>query len=100
MNKDLQLSTSLDEPDLLKNMVEKLADKRYDLGYGNASVPASWQAIETSTVETYVKVTVSLSDANAGESDQINMPFTTNFIFTCIKETGSNYLLSWNSSLS
>ena len=100
MNNILPITTTLDEPDLLRNMVEKLADKRYDIGYGNASVPALWNALEASTVETYVKGTVSFSDANEKESVQINMPFTTSFIFTCIKEKGSNYQLSWSSSLS
>lgn len=95
----LQITATVERPDLLKDLVEKLADRRYDIGYSDSSVPSSWRALETSSIETYVSGTVALADSDA-EGSPINMPFTTQFLFTCVKEKGSAYMLSWSSSLS
>ena len=47
----IAISATLAEPQLLKNIVEKLADRRYDIGYGREKVKRGWQAIETSSIE-------------------------------------------------
>ncbi len=96
MKKSLNITATLDQPDFLENLVEKLAYRRYDIGYSNSIVPKSWKAIETSSVETYVNGIVALS----GKNDQINMPFITRFLFSCIKEKDGLYHLAWSSSLS
>lgn len=96
MNKALHITAILDQPGLLEDLVEKLAHRRYDLGYSNETVPAPFQAIETSSTETYVSGTVSLAVNN----QIINMPFITSFVFTCTKAKHEAYKLGWGSSLS
>ena len=39
MNKSLHIQTTLDQPDLLEDLVEKLACRRYDIGYGKEKMP-------------------------------------------------------------
>jgi len=96
MKKALHITAILDQPGLLEDMVEKLAYRRYDLGYSNEVVPPPFQAIETSSTETYVSGTVSL----AINDELIHMPFITNFLFTCTKEKNGDYNLEWGTSLS
>ena len=96
MKKTLNISTTLDQPGLLENMIEKLAYRRYDIGYGKEKMPRNFEALETSSAETYVSGTVALTDTD----ENINMPFITSFLFTCIKGKDESYKLSWSSSLS
>jgi hypothetical protein len=96
MKKSLNISTSLDQQSLLENMVEKLAYRHYDIGYGKVKMPKNFQGLETSSAETYVSGTVALTD----KDENINMPFITRFMFTCIKGKDESYKLTWSSSLS
>ncbi|MDP4264883.1 MAG: hypothetical protein Q8941_20310 [Bacteroidota bacterium] len=96
MNKSLHISTTFDQPGLLENLVEKLACRRSDIGYGKEKMPLDFEALETSSTETYVSGTVSLSD----KDESINMPFTSSFLFTCIKGKDDHYKLTWAISLS
>jgi len=96
MNNSLHISTTLDQPMLLENMVEKLAYRRYDTGYSNEKLPGNRKALETSSAETYVSGTVAI-ECN---DENINMPFITSFLFTCIKEKNNPYKLTWSTSLS
>jgi hypothetical protein len=96
MKKSLLISTTLDQQSLLENMVEKLACRRYDFGFGNEKMPRNFDALETSSTETYVSGTVALSDKN----ENINMPFITSFLFTCIKAKNDHYKLTWAASMS
>jgi hypothetical protein len=96
MNKSLNISMSLDKPDLLENLVEKLAYRRYDIGYGKEKMPRNFEALETSSAETYASGTVAITD----KDETINMPFITSFLFTCIKGKDESYKLTWCSSLS
>jgi hypothetical protein len=96
MNKTLHISTTLDQPILLENMVEKLAYRRYDTGYSHEKMPGNRKALETSSAETYVSGTVAIRCDN----ETINMPFITSFLFTCIKIKGYPYKLTWGASLS
>jgi hypothetical protein len=96
MKKPLKITATLDKPTLIEDMVEKLADRRVDVGYSNALVPQELKAIDTSSTETYVSGTVGLND----NDDSINMPFITCFLFTCIKGKEKPYKLEWVSSLS
>jgi hypothetical protein len=96
MKKSLHISTSLDQQVLLENMVEKLACRHYDIGYGKEKMPRNFEALETSSAETYVSGTVALSD----QDENINMPFITSFLFTCIKGKNDLYKLTWCTSLS
>ena len=96
MKNSLQITTTIDQPDLLEGRVEKLAYRHHDLGYGQQQIPGNHEAIEASSAETYVSGTVAI--CNSGE--QINLPFITCFVFTCIKRKDSVYKLEWSSSLS
>ena len=97
MNNTLHISAALDQPELLENMVEKLAYRTYDIGYGKALVPKSLQAIETSSAEIYVSGTVEFIFK---KDERIRIPFITNFLFTCTKGKNDPYKLTWSMSLS
>lgn len=96
MKQPLKISAILDKPDLIEDMVEKLADRRIDIGYRNAIVPVDLKAIDTSSTETYVSGTVAIEF----NCEKINMPFITCFLFTCMKGKEKAYHLEWVSSLS
>ena len=98
MNKLLNIAAVLDQPDLLENLVEKLATRHYDIGFSSQLVPENWCAVETSSTETYVSGTLQL--ASADNDLLINMPFITSMLFTCIKNNKTDYRLLWSSSLS
>jgi hypothetical protein len=96
MNKSITISTTLDQPGLLEDMIEKLAYRRYDVGYGKELVPRGQTALETSSTETYLSGSVALEDSD----EIIHMPFITSFLFTCIKGKNESYKLAWSTSLS
>jgi len=100
MNNILNITATLDQPELLENLVERLASRRYDIGYSRELVPQDWQAIETSSTETYVSGTLSFSGLAKNDDALFNMPFITSMIFTCIKGKEDDYRLLWSSSLS
>ena len=100
MDKSLHITAVFDKPDLLENLVEKLADRRYDIGYSNEVVPNEWKAIETSSTETFVSGTLAFSGVMDNDDASINMPFITSFLFTCIKGKERPYKLEWSTSLS
>ncbi len=90
----------MDQPGLLKTLVEKIASRRYDIGYSNEAVPKNWQAVDTSSAESYVSGTLAFSGLINNDDATINMPFITSFLFTCIKGSEDQYSLAWSSSLS
>lgn len=96
MKRHLHISACFDEPEFVQNLVERLAYRRNELGYGNQVMPKGLKAIETSSTETYVSGTLAI---DAGNDEQIRMPFITSFLFTCIKGKTEPYQLIWSSSL-
>ena len=98
MKKDLHISASFDQPEFVQNLVERLAYRRYELGFSKQAMPRGLKALETSSTETYVSGTMAL-DLESGE-ERINMPFITCFMFTCIKGKTDPYQLIWSASLS
>jgi predicted secreted acid phosphatase len=100
MNKSLNIVATVDQPGLLESLVEKIASRRYDIGYSKEVVPQNWQAIETSSTETYVSGTLSFSGLVNDDDAFVNMPFITSMLFTCIKGKEDSYRLLWSSSLS
>jgi hypothetical protein len=92
----LAVTVTLDEAPLLKNLVEKLAHRRYDIGYADQLMPSGWQAIETSTIEAYVSGCMDIAE----KEEYIAMAYTTCFSFTCTKAFGGDNTLSWVNSLS
>ncbi|HEY4198324.1 MAG TPA: hypothetical protein VGM63_22440 [Mucilaginibacter sp.] len=100
MNQSLNITATLDQPDLLESLVEKLASRRYDIGYSKEIMPQDWQAVETSSTETYISGTLSFSGLVNNDDASINIPFITSMLFTCIKGKEDDYRLLWSSSLS
>lgn len=96
MKKHLHISATFDEPAFVQNLVERLAYRRNELGYGNVSVPSGLKALETSSTETYVSGTLAI---DITDEEPINMPFITCFLFTCVKGKTEPYQLIWSSSL-
>ncbi len=96
MKKSLHITATIDQPGFLEDMVEKLAYRHYDLGYGKQKMPSNREALETSSTETYISGTMVMDDSG----EHLNMPFITRFVFTCIKGKDSVYKLGWSSSLS
>ncbi len=92
----LAISITVDEESLLRNLVEKLAHRRYDLGYLHQAMPEGWQAMETSSIEAYVSGTMDISHKDGN----IDIAYTTCFSFTCIKIEGEENSLAWVNSLS
>lgn len=66
MKQHLHISAAFDEPEFVQNLVERLAYRRYELGFSNEKVPSGFKALETSTTETYVSGTMAI-DFNNGE---------------------------------
>jgi hypothetical protein len=97
MKKDLHISASFDEPEFVQNLVERLAYRRYELGFSKQQMPRGLKALETSSTETYVSGTMALDMEN---EERINMPFITAFVFTCVKGKTDPYQLIWSASLS
>ncbi len=96
MKSSLQITAAIDHPELLEDRVEELAYRHYDLGYGKQEIPGNYEALETSSAEVYVSGNVAINNSR----QQINMPFITCFVFTCVKTKHSFYKLEWSSSLS
>ena len=93
MKKTLHIKTTIDEEAFLENMVEKLA-----LRHNNKkqTIPGIDEVLDTSSNETYVSGTVAIETAD----EEINMPFITSFLFTCIKISDDTYSLEWGVSMS
>ena len=96
MKKLININTTLDQPDLLESMVEKLACRRYDIGYGKEKMPRNLEALETSSAQIYISGNIAFSD----KDENINMPFITSFLFTCVKGKHGQYELTWATSMS
>ena len=100
MKKEMSISASLYDPGLLKNLVEKIASNHVDYGFTDAIVPRGWNAVETSCTMAYVMGTFSMNAKSSNDAGQFNVPFTSCFLFTCIKEKYGLFNLEWSASLS
>lgn len=100
MNKSLHIIATLNEPELLESLVEKLAGRLHNIGYSHEVVQKDWQTLETSSTEAYVSGTLSFSGIKNNDDAPFNMPFITSMLFTCVKSKEDGYHLLWSSSLS
>jgi hypothetical protein len=96
MTTSLAISTTLYDPSLLTNIVEELACRRNDSRVSGEIVEPGWQPIGSSSLEAFVSGTAEISNGK----DFFKMPFTTCFLFTCIRAKNRDYDLTWASSLS
>jgi len=92
----IAITATLEEPNLLQILVEKLAECNLDFGYCFKQVQPGWKAIETSSIEVMVSGGIQLSNKN----ELIDIPFVTSFIFTCTKTAKEKFDLTWSHSLS
>ena len=97
MNKTLHISTALDKPGLLEDMVEKLVSLRADNGITDLMMPRGLEAIDTSSTEAYASGNI---EFDYNEKEKIRMPFITSFLFTCTRNKKEPYDLNWSMSLS
>lgn len=100
MKKNLHITTTVDQPELLENLVEKLAGRPYNIYNRKTSLPDKRKIAETSSTESYLSGTMVLNDLAGNEETRINMPFITSFLFTCIKEETNSCKIAWSVSLS
>jgi hypothetical protein len=96
MKKALHITATIDQPEFLEDLVEKLAYRHNDIGYGKQRMPVNHEALETSSTDTYISGTMAMDDSG----EHVDVPFITRFVFTCIKGKDSGYKLEWSSSLS
>jgi hypothetical protein len=82
MNKSLTITATLDQPDLLEDLVEKLAQRKDDAGFSNPEV--------------FVSGTMGIAD----DDTHFDIPFVTRFVFTCFEEGDDTYYLACGASLS
>jgi hypothetical protein len=96
MKTTLHITATIDQPGFLEDMVEKLAYRHNGPGYHTINLPENREPVQSSSTETYLSGTMAINDSD----EQINMPFITSFLFTCIKGNDGIYKLEWGSSLS
>ena len=92
MKQTLQIMADFEKPDLLKDMVEKLVQRRTD----HKTYLPEREAIVTSSTEAYVCGTISLNE----DENTIRVPFDSSFLFTCIQGINGQYEVTWSASLS
>jgi len=92
----IAIIATLEDPDMLQILVEKLAECNVDIGYSLQQVQPGWRAIDTSSIEVLASVGIHFSN----KKDSTNTSFVTSFLFTCIKSTHGKYDLTWSHSLS
>lgn len=95
MKKTLHIKATIDEEAFLEDMVEKLALRHTYTGLSEAT-DRNKDLLETSSTETYVSGTIVMETP----VEQVNIPFITSFLFTCIRESEDTYSLEWGLSMS
>lgn len=95
-SQNIIINATVDQPDLLENLVEKLAYRRYPEGGVREKMPHNRRALETSSTEIYMSGTLDIEDGQ----ERIYMPFITCFLFTCLKGDEGNCRVAWSNSLS
>jgi hypothetical protein len=96
MKKTLRIKAMIDEEAFLEDMVEKLALRHNYTGITKKKKIGVNDVLETSSTETYVSGTMAIET----KDQEINIPFITSFLFTCIKESKDTYSLEWGISMS
>jgi hypothetical protein len=100
MKRISHISATLEEPRLLIQIVEQIAKYgEHTGGFSSETVPPEWAAIDISSTEVFVGGRVNLAGEGPGKAN-INLPFTSSFLFTCIRDAKSSYQLEWGLSLS
>ena len=96
MKQTLHIIAMIDEEAFLEDMVEKLALRHTFSNPDKQPIAGNIETVETSSTETYVSGTLAIETLE----EQINAPFITSFLFTCIKISKDTYSLEWGISMS
>lgn len=100
MKKNISITASFHQPATLKDLVENIASCHTDMGYCKVAVPQEWKAVEISSTQIYVMGSFDVHTKTDSSVNQISMPFTSSFLFTCLKEKCGLFNLEWSLSLS
>lgn len=100
MKQNIRITANLNEPGTLKDLVENLASCHTDMGYCKVPVPHQWKALEISSTQAFVRGAFDVHTKTDDTVRQLIMPFTSTFLFTCIKEKCGLFNLEWSLSLS
>jgi hypothetical protein len=100
MKKFFQISTEIDEPALLQNLVEKLAVRRGGQFVGGQPLTPDYKSVETASSQTFVSGAIQIEEGEGSEAILIRVPFITQYQFTCVRESKDEYSLKWEMSLS
>ena len=92
----LAVTACIDEMMFLEELVKHLADARSPKSRKVIQLEPGWEPIKSSSLEVYVTGSMIVSDGVG----PMRIPYTTSFLFTCIKENTSGYILSGCYSLS
>jgi hypothetical protein len=94
-NKRLTITAAILEPYLFQNFVEQLADLHFEIDYNKKHFQEGWKTIDTSSVEAHVKIGLDFKRVAPSSAAYVSI-----FLFTCIREKGSQFKLCWSHSLS
>jgi hypothetical protein len=101
MNQHLHIRATLDQPELLVNIVEKLAGRFNNRVLHSYGIPKGLKPVGTSSAEVYLSGNVDFSFSTTENGEEIiRMPFITSFHFTCARSCQDPFRLAWSSSLS
>lgn len=92
----LTITATIDEMMFLEELVKHLADGRKRSTNRMQDLQPDWLTINTSSLEAHVSGNMIASDSG----DPLRIPYTTCFLFTCIKERTGGYTLEGSFSLS
>ncbi|MEO7263794.1 MAG: hypothetical protein ABIW38_02725 [Ferruginibacter sp.] len=91
-----KVETTINEPLLMKLIVEELAAKNLKEGMAGISFDDNLIALDSSTHETFVTGNIDFEYSNM----KICLPFLTGFLFSCTKSKRSFFEMHWVISLS
>jgi hypothetical protein len=91
-----KVETSINEPLLMKLIVEELAAKNLSGSMAGFKLDENLVALDSSTHETFVTGNIDFEYSNM----KISIPFITGFLFTCTKSQRPFFEMHWAMSLS
>ncbi|HRI24515.1 MAG TPA: hypothetical protein PLZ45_07540 [Ferruginibacter sp.] len=97
MKKDLHLTASVDQPEMMENIIGQLAAREHTGSHSNNLLLPSWKAVDTSSVESYISGRI---EFDYNETQRIRIPYITSFLFCCTTLRKNEYALHWSVSLS
>ncbi len=100
MKKEFHISTWVNEPALLENLVEQLATQPIRRYRPAEKLTTDLKSVETASTHTYVSGTLQMEQGDGREAILLKPSFVTQFYFTCLRESEDEYRLQWAVSLS